>query len=124
MSEFQTVLINTAGVLSIVSFWFFVGSNALPKRQDWLIKTGNIILFVGFAALSSAIIARGIESNRFPLSNLYESLLWFAWSVIGGYLLISRSYGLKQLGWLASMTAATFFLYYYRDWETDRKSVV
>jgi len=111
VSEFQTVLINTAGVLSIVSFWFFVGSNALPKRQDWLIKTGNIILFVGFAALSSAIIARGIESNRFPLSNLYESLLWFAWSVIGGYLLISRSYGLKQLGWLASMTAATFFLY-------------
>jgi cytochrome c-type biogenesis protein CcsB len=111
MSDFQAVLTNTAGVSSVVSFWVFVGSNALSKKRDHLIKAGKFVLLIGFAALSAAIIARGIESNRFPLSNLYESLLWFAWAVMGGYLLIARSYDLKQLGWLASLTAATFFLY-------------
>ena len=62
-------------------------------------------------ALTVAIITRGIEAERFPLANLYESLLWFAWATMGAYLTLARSYGIKQLGWLASLTAATFFLY-------------
>lgn len=111
MSELQAALTNTAGVSSVVSFWVFVGSNAISKKRDLLIKAAKFVMMIGFVALTAAIIARGIESNRFPLSNLYESLLWFAWAVMGGYLIISRSYDLKQLGWLASLTAAVFFLY-------------
>jgi len=111
MSDVQIALTNTAGISSVVSFWVFVGSNALSKKRDALVKAGQFVLLIGFAALTAAIIWRGFESGRFPLSNLYESLLWFAWGIMGGYLYIARAYDLKQLGWLASMTAAVFFLY-------------
>lgn len=111
MSDLQVALTNTAGVSSVVSFWVFVGSNAISKKREYFIKAAQFVLVIGFTALTAAIIARGVESERFPLSNLYESLLWFAWAIMGGYLLVSRSYDLKQLGWLASLAAAVFFLY-------------
>lgn len=111
MSDLQVALTNTAGISSVVSFWVFVGANALSRKKALLAKTGQFVLVIGFLALTAAIVARGVESNRFPLSNLYESLLWFAWAVMGGYLFMSRAYDFKQLGWLASLTAACFFLY-------------
>jgi cytochrome c-type biogenesis protein CcsB len=111
MSDLQVALTNTAGISSVASFWMFVSSNAFRKWQSPLIKVGVGIMVVGFLALTSAIVTRGIESERFPLSNLYESLLWFAWAIMGGYLFLSRWYDIKQVGWLASLTAAVFFLY-------------
>jgi cytochrome c-type biogenesis protein CcsB len=89
----------------------FVGSNAFGRWQDKLNRIGTAVLYVGFAALSLAIITRGFEAARFPLANLYESLLWFAWAIMGAYLFLCRSYDTRHLGWLASLTAATFFLY-------------
>jgi len=111
MSDFQIALTNTAGISSVASFWVFVASNGLRGKRDLLMKIASGVLIVGFVALTIAIIARGIEAQRFPLANLYESLLWFAWATMGGYLYVARAYGIKQLGWLASLTAATFFLY-------------
>jgi cytochrome c-type biogenesis protein CcsB len=111
MSEFQLAMTNTAGLSSVMSFWVFVASNAFAKSRDIMLKVARWVMVVGFVSLTAAIVMRGIDSGRFPLSNLYESLLWFAWATMGGYLLISYSYGIKQLGWLASLTAATMFLY-------------
>jgi cytochrome c-type biogenesis protein CcsB len=111
MSDFQLVLTNTAGISSVASFWVFVSSNAFSRWQDKLNKVGLSVLVVGFVALTCAIVMRGFEAQRFPLANLYESLLWFAWAIMGAYLFLSRAYDLKYLGWLASLTAATFFLY-------------
>jgi cytochrome c-type biogenesis protein CcsB len=111
MSDLQLALTNTAGVSSVMSFWVFVGSNAFKRSRDLMIKIASLVMLIGFIALTLAIVARGIEANRFPLSNLYEALLWFAWAVTGAYLFLARSYGTYQLGWLASMTAAVFFIY-------------
>lgn len=111
MSDFQLALTNTAGISSVMSFWVFVASNGLRGKKELLLKIASGVLVVGFLSLTIAIIARGFEAQRFPLSNLYESLLWFAWATMGGYLWIARAYGIRQLGWLASLTAATFFLY-------------
>jgi cytochrome c-type biogenesis protein CcsB len=76
-----------------------------------MLKLGYWVMIVGFISLTAAIVLRGFEAVRFPLANLYESLLWFAWATMGGYLFLCHSYGVKQLGWLASLTAATMFLY-------------
>lgn len=111
MSELQLALTNTAGISSVMSFWVFVGSNASRRWRELLVRIALTVMVVGFVALTIAIAARGIEAQRFPLANLYESLLWFAWAVMGGYLVLERSYGINQFGWLASLTAATFFLY-------------
>ncbi len=111
MSDLQVTLTNTAGISSVISFWVFVCSNAFKRWQNNLIRLGVIGIIVGFISLTIAIVARGIEAERFPLANLYESLLWFAWAIMGTYLLFAKMYNLKQLGWLASLTAATMFLY-------------
>ncbi|HEY9773782.1 MAG TPA: c-type cytochrome biogenesis protein CcsB [Planktothrix sp.] len=111
MSDFQVVLTNTAGISSVASFWVFVASNGVKRWKELMLKSGSVVMAVGFASLTAAIIMRGFEAGRFPLANLYESLLWFAWATMGGYLLVSTMYGIRQLGWLAALTAATFFLY-------------
>jgi cytochrome c-type biogenesis protein CcsB len=111
MSEFQLAMTNTAGLSSVMSFWVFVASNAFSKSREIMLRVARWVMVIGFISLTVAIVVRGIDAGRFPLSNLYESLLWFAWATMGGYLLISYSYGIKQLGWLASLTAATMFLY-------------
>ena len=111
MSELQLALTNTAGVSSVMSFWVFVASNGVKRWQDWLLRTASMVMAFGFVALTIAIVARGLEAHRFPLSNLYESLLWFAWATMGAYLLLARSFAVRQLGWLASLTAAVLFLY-------------
>ena len=111
MSDFQLALTNTAGLSSVASFWVFVASNGMKEWKERSLKFASIIVLVGFVSLTAAIIARGVEAQRFPLSNLYESLLWFAWATMGGYLFLAKSYGIRQLGWLASLTAATMFLY-------------
>jgi cytochrome c-type biogenesis protein CcsB len=111
MSELQLALTNTAGITSVMSFWAFVSSRAFKRWQGLLVKLGQAVLVVGFAALTVAIVSRGFEAGRFPLANLYESLLWFAWATMGGYLVLSCAYDIKQFGWLASLTVATFFLY-------------
>ncbi|MBU6450867.1 MAG: c-type cytochrome biogenesis protein CcsB [Cyanobacteria bacterium REEB67] len=111
MSDFQVALTNTAGVSSVMSFWVYVASNASKRFKDVALKAAEIVLIIGFIALTVAIITRGVEAQRFPLANLYESLLWFAWATMGGFIYVSRAYGIHQLGWLASLTAATFFIY-------------
>ncbi len=95
-----------------MSFWVFVASNGLGfRKREILQKIGSLVLVVGFVALTIAIVMRGFEAGRFPLANLWESLLWFAWAVMGGFLWLSSAYGIRQLGWLASLTAASMFLY-------------
>ncbi len=111
MSEFQLALTNTAGVSSVASFWVFVASNGTRKWKEIMVKIASGVMTIGFVSLTVAIIMRGFEAQRFPLSNLYESLLWFAWATMGGYLALATAYGIRQLGWLASLTAATMFLY-------------
>jgi cytochrome c-type biogenesis protein CcsB len=111
MSDLQLALTNTAGISSVASFWVFVSGNAFSRWQKRLVQVGTGVLVIGVLALTSAIVMRGFEASRFPLSNLYESLLWFAWAIMAAYLFFSRLYDIKHLGWLASLAAATFFLY-------------
>jgi cytochrome c-type biogenesis protein CcsB len=111
MSELQLTLTNAAGISSVTSFWAFVAANGSIRLRKSLQNIAQIIVLIGFIALTIAIIMRGFEAQRFPLANLYESLLWFAWATMGGYLCLSSAYGIKQLGWLASLLAATMFLY-------------
>jgi cytochrome c-type biogenesis protein CcsB len=111
MSDVQVALTNTAGISSVASFWVFVAANGFRLRRELMLKLGSVVMAIGFVALTIAIVMRGVEAGRFPLANLYESLLWFAWATMGGYLMLTAAYGVKQLGWLASLTAATMFLY-------------
>lgn len=111
MPDLQVAMTNTAGISTVMSFWVFVGSAAFKRWKDLMVKIASFVMVVGFIALTIAIVSRGVEAGRFPLANLYESLLWFAWAVMGGYLFLQKSFRIHHLGWLASLLAATMFLY-------------
>ena len=72
--------------LVTVYYWvriIFIPKFNLPKIGYWGIGLLNIIL-------SIQLIGRWITSGHFPLSGLYESLLFLAWSVSFIYLFIER----------------------------------
>jgi len=106
ISQLQMTLTNIAAL----SAWVFVLGN-VSKWRTVMYRFAELLILIGFACLTAAIVARGFEANRFPLANLYESTLWFAWAIMGSYLILVRRLGQNQLGWLAALTATMFFLY-------------
>jgi cytochrome c-type biogenesis protein CcsB len=64
----------------------------------------------GNLALASLLAARWVESGHFPLSNMYESLLFLAWGITGVHLYVTERDGFSKSavpGALAAPTALT-----------------
>jgi cytochrome c-type biogenesis protein CcsB len=66
-------------------------------------KAASIITSVSFLSQSAAILLRWFESyqmgiGRAPLTNLYESLEFFVWCLILGYLIIEFKYKTRSFG--------------------------
>ncbi len=115
-------MINTA-ILSYVTFIYF-GAFCfyllmMVMKRPVMGKIATIIALAGFLANSAGIILRWVESHKLgighaPFSNLYESLIFFAWTIILIYLLVewrtkTRSFGafVTPLAFL-SMAYASF----------------
>ncbi|MBN1905448.1 MAG: c-type cytochrome biogenesis protein CcsB [Deltaproteobacteria bacterium] len=79
-------------------------------------KIATIITAAGFLGHTTAIILRWIESyqmgiGRAPLSNMYESLVFFSWTVILLYLLIEWRISNKSIGVFATPIAFLIMAY-------------
>ena len=70
--------------LSMISYWVQIAFNI----QKWNI--GKITMFIANFCLLSLLILRWKESGHFPLSNLYESLMFLAWSLSTFHLLLEN----------------------------------
>jgi ABC-type transport system involved in cytochrome c biogenesis permease subunit len=70
--------------LSMISYWVQIAFNI----QKWNI--GRITMFIANFCLLSLLILRWKESGHFPLSNLYESLMFLAWSLSTFHLLLEN----------------------------------
>ncbi len=75
----------------------------LAFKKDGIGKTASIITYAGFAFQTVALLIRWWESyqmdiGRVPLSNLYESLVFFSWSTVLIYLLIEIKYKTRAFG--------------------------
>ncbi|MCD4717217.1 MAG: c-type cytochrome biogenesis protein CcsB [Desulfobacterales bacterium] len=94
-------------ILSYITFVYF-GSFMLylfmmVNGRDIFGRLATIVTAVGFAVQTIAIVLRWLESyslgiGHAPFSNLYESLIFFAWTVILLYLIMewrtkSRTFG-------------------------------
>ena len=51
-------------------------------------RFSSLVLFLSFASITSLLTLRWVESGHFPLSNLYESLLFLSWSFLLGQLIL------------------------------------
>ncbi|MBI5583739.1 MAG: c-type cytochrome biogenesis protein CcsB [Deltaproteobacteria bacterium] len=68
------------------------------------------ILWAGFAAHSLAIAFGYYQTGYFPVRNLRESLSFFAWAVMGAYLIIQLRFNVRVLGSFLSPLAAIMMI--------------
>jgi len=71
---------------------FFVG------RKEVLGVWATKILYGGFIAHTAALVLRGIDAGRVPLSNQYEFATSFAWGIVLLFLIFEKRYHFKAMG--------------------------
>lgn len=82
---------------------FFTEEKRAGGAEQFAMLGGNL-------ALASLLAARWVESGHFPLSNMYESLLFLAWGITGVHLVVTERDGFSKSavpGALAAPTALT-----------------
>ena len=80
-------------VLATIKYLLFI-----ILLRELLAKIAFISLSVGFTLHSIALVLRCLEAGHAPITNLHESLSFFAWAIIGVYLVFYWRYGIKVLG--------------------------
>ena len=61
----------------------------------------------GNLALAALLAARWVESGHFPLSNMYESLLFLAWGITGVHLVVTERDGFSKSAVPGALAAPT-----------------
>jgi len=116
-------------ILSYITFVYF-GSFMLYLfmmviGKDTFGRLATIVTVVGFAVQTMAIILRWVESyslgiGHAPFSNLYESLIFFAWTVILLYLIVEWRTKTRTLG--AFVTPLAFLALAYASFSPNIRS--
>ena len=98
---------NSLTILSIVTFVY--GLSAVFYVAAWVFKKESFgrwatwIALLGLVGNTTGILLRWYESYRIgighvPLSNLYESLIFFSWTMVLLYLIIEKKFGSRIIG--------------------------
>lgn len=109
-----TFIYLTASILYIIS-WIF-HKNIVGRMATW-------VIIAGFTGNTAGICLRWIESymlniGRAPLSNLYESLIFFGWSITAVYLFVEYKYKNRIFG--AFVTPIIFLFMAYASFGPDQ----
>jgi cytochrome c-type biogenesis protein CcsB len=101
-------------VLSYITFVYFVSFLLyllmMVMGKEFFGRLATVVTFAGLVGQSFAMVLRWIESydlgiGHAPLSNLYESLIFFAWTAVFLYLLIEWRTKNRSLGAFATPLA-------------------
>jgi cytochrome c-type biogenesis protein CcsB len=74
-------------------------------------KIAATLVSVGFASHTLAILTRYLEAGHTPVTNLYESLSFFAWMITGLLLIANLRYKVKVLGSFLTPVALILMLF-------------
>ena len=110
INQEEILFFNISGIAVFISVWLYAVS-WLNNKMVILKKIGSLSLFVSLVSLTIALILRGLALKFFPLTNLYESLVIFAWAVIAVYLFLEWKYKIDYFGWMVSGLLLMIFLY-------------
>jgi cytochrome c-type biogenesis protein CcsB len=120
-------MINSSTILSVTTFVYgfaaFLYIVSLIFKKETPGKTALWAAALGLAGNTAGIILRWIESYRLgighaPLSNLYESLVFFSWTIMLIYLLVERKYKNRTIG--AFVAPLAFFAMAYASLVSDQ----
>jgi len=79
--------------------------------KEALSKIALTVVFFGFASHTLALLTRYVEAGYTPVTNLHESLSFFAWMIIGILLIASLQYKVKVLGSFLTPIALILMLF-------------
>ena len=95
--KIQTLLGNLSfSILFIIMLFFFIESNF-----NWISKFHSLAFFgiiLANISLTLLLLFRWVEQNHFPLSNLYESLIFLSWSFTTIHIVLEKVTNSKIIG--------------------------
>jgi cytochrome c-type biogenesis protein CcsB len=98
--------------LAVYAVYLLLSGEGARAKAGYL---GSALMFIGMALMTAAILLRWRDAGRPPFSNMYESLILFAWSIAFIYLILELVYRIRIAGVIAalltvaSIAAASFF---------------
>ncbi len=93
------------GTLAYLVYIFF--------HKASLSKLAAIIVSVGFVSHTLALLTRYAEAGYTPVTNLHESLSFFAWMIAGVLLIANLKFRIKVLGAFLTPIALVLMLFAY-----------
>jgi cytochrome c-type biogenesis protein CcsB len=93
-----------------VTLFFYIGGTIaylvyLVSSHERAATAGRLLLGLGFISHCITLAVRYIEAGHIPVVNLHESLSFFAWMVIGFFLLLRYYYKIEVMGLFVSTLA-------------------
>jgi len=116
-------------IVGYITFVYFASFTLyllmMVMGRDFLGRLATYVTLGGLTIQTFAIILRWVESYRLgmghaPLSNLYESLIFFSWTIIFLYMVIELRTKTRTLG--AFVTPLAFLALAYASFSPDIKS--
>ncbi len=97
----SSLLFNIATLSYLAAMVLYI--SFLAFKKNGIGKTASVITYIGFAIQTVALFTRWWESyqmdiGRAPLSNLYESLVFFTWSTVLIYIIVELKYKTRAFG--------------------------
>ena len=84
---------------------------AIVSQRPEPAKAAWAALVAGFVSHSLALGGRCLEAGYTPVTNLHESLSFFAWMIVGLYLFFQYRYQVRGLGAFVTPTAAILMVW-------------
>ena len=106
MQQIEQVLFGATVVAYLAAS--LLSAFGLAYRKSALERLAFVVLAAGFLAQSAAIVLRWVEAGRAPLTNLYETLVFFSWCTVLVYVVADRRYHIRVAGVI--LQPAAFFM--------------
>lgn len=98
---FENSLINLSFgllIISLISYWI----SLIFTEVENISNAGKICTVLTNSCLFTSLSLRWIQNNYFPLSNLYESLLFLTWCITFSHIVLEYKYKNKIIGAISS----------------------
>ncbi len=97
----NSLMFNIATLFYLVSMVLYI--SYLAFKKEGIGRTATAVTYAGLGIQTVALAMRWIESyqmgiGRAPLSNLYESLVFFTWSMVLIYVIVEYKYKTRGFG--------------------------
>ena len=87
------------------------GGPSLAASPSPLSRVAGALSLIAVAALGTSLLLRGIVVGRGPWGNMFEFTAAFSFSIVAGYLALSRRYAIRSVGFIPLGVALALLLY-------------